>query len=101
MAKFRKEFDEVKARSFLAADEQRRKANSAFADPYLRCPVCGYTVRQSYAEEHNIQKCPNCGSEKPAILQNLPYDPAVQSRPTPSVHEALATERANRVRRVT
>jgi len=96
MARFRKEIDEAKLAAFHEQDQERRQSNRDFSDPYLTCVVCGYQMRLSYAEAHNLEKCPQCGTDKPARVSNLPYDPAFNNRPTPSLQDALATERENR-----
>ena len=93
--KFRKEADMKAVESFLDGDEARRRRNADFSDPWLTCVVCGHQMRQSYAVEHKLEKCPQCGTDKPATVTNLNYDPAVAHRPTPTLAEAQATERAN------
>ena len=101
MAKFFKKLDEAQAARFVQADEERRENNMAFNDPYLRCPRCNYTCQKSYAEKHGLERCPQCGTDEPARVMNLAYDPAFENTPKPSLKEALRTEAANRPKRVT
>jgi hypothetical protein len=99
MAKFHKAHSVASIEAFLEADEQRRQENANFDDPYLCCVVCGYTMKKSYAMEHKLERCPQCGTDKPARVQNLPYDPKLANAPVPTYKEALATERANAIPR--
>ncbi len=96
MARFRKDIDEAKLEDFREQDQRRRVSNHDFSDPWLTCVVCGSQMRQSEAERLGLEVCPNCGTDKPATVSNLPYDPKFANRPKPSLQEALQTERANR-----
>ena len=96
MAKFRKEVDLKQHEVFIAQESMRRERQRDFSDPWLTCVVCSYQMKQSYAVENNVQKCPNCGTDKPASVSNLAYDPKFANRPTPSLQEALDTEKANK-----
>ena len=98
MAKFSKDLDIHARNAFLAQDEARRQAGRSFdGNRYVRCRRCNFTVRESDAE--GIERCPQCQSEEPGEVLNLPYDPAF-NRTTPiTVRQARVSETRNQVPR--
>jgi hypothetical protein len=100
MAKFSKELRPVERDRFLAREEARREAGRTFeGNRYVRCKRCKFTMTEAEAAGAKIKACPQCGSEEPAEVLNLPYDPANERVSTVTLKQALQTQRVNQVPR--
>jgi hypothetical protein len=101
VSKFTRDADPEKYERVRRREAERVAANTTgMADNGCAvCAACGFKVGELYRREHSITACPRCGG-KECVYHALDYNLDVPSNPTPTYKQALATERANRVRRV-